>query len=191
MTRSKPLDGKKKKSIRATTPDSETIDELEPGDEVLREFIADFSAAGALMRRLRRSLAASLTLTTTEHSVMLGLWYCQRRGETSVRELADHLHVAAAHVTAELNKLMKLELIDKSPSASDKRAVSVRLTKRGHDLLNKLAPMLSEVNQSLFAGVSYSEMVIAHRFLKRIIEQAPEAIHIADIQNAKKAQLRK
>lgn len=165
----------------------EIINTLAPDDAVLREFISDFSAASALMRRLRRSLAESLELSAAEHSVMLGLWYCERSGETSVRGLADHLHVAAAHVTAELGKLERAGLVLKRPSLSDKRAVNVQLSKKGHALLNRLAPMLREVNISLFAGVHYSDMVVVHRFFRQVIEQAPEAIRIAELQNARAA----
>jgi DNA-binding MarR family transcriptional regulator len=158
---------------------SDLINELPPEDSVLREFISDFSAANALMRRLRASLASSLGLSAAGHSVLLGLWYCERHGETTVRELADHLHVAAAHVTAEIGNLLKRGLVSKVPSERDKRAVSVRLSKEGRELLKKLAPILKEVNVSLFAGVHYSEMIIVHRFLKRIVNQAPEAIQVA------------
>lgn len=160
-----------------------TIDELAPGDLVLREFIADFSAASALMRRLRRVLSESHDLTAAEQSVILALWYCERRGETSVRELADHLHVAAANVTAELGRLEGMGIVSKSPSSSDRRSLSIQLTKQGHEILDGLAPTLREVNFSLFAGVSYSDMVVVHRFFKRLIDQAPDAIHIAEQRN--------
>lgn len=166
-------------------------DRLDPGAAVLREFIADFNAAGALMRKLRRVLAESLELTATEYAVMIGLWYCERDGETSVRDLADHLHVAAAHVTAELGKLLEKKLIDKAPSASDRRALDLRLTDRGHEILNGLAQTLAPVNVVLFAGVSYGEMATAHQFLRRIVEQAPEAIAIAEREGAKKSRSRK
>jgi DNA-binding MarR family transcriptional regulator len=163
-----------------------TIDRLAPDDAKLREFISDFSAAGALMRQLRHRLAATLELSAAGHSVMLGLWHCERRGSTSVRSLADHLHVAAAHVTAELGKLARAGLVIKRPSASDRRAVNVQLTHKGHALLDRLAPLLREVNLSLFANVRYGEMLTVQRFFRLLIEQAPEAIGIAGLHAAKK-----
>ncbi len=168
-----------------------TIDELAPEDAVLREFIADFSAASALMRRLRRVLSDSLDLSASEQAVMLGLWYCERRGEPSVRELADHLHVAAANVTAELGKLESMGLVVKTPSRTDRRSLNVRLTQQGHDLLNDLAPILREVNLSLFAGVNYSDMVVVHRFFKQLIEQAPKAIRVAEMRKGGEKPVRK
>jgi DNA-binding MarR family transcriptional regulator len=158
---------------------SDLVNQLPPDDSVLREFISDFSAANALMRKLRASLASNLGLKAAGYSVLLGLWYCEHRGETTVRELADHLHVAAAHVTAEIGHLMKRGLVNKVPSRRDKRAVSVRLSRPGRQLLNRLAPILKEVNTPLFAGVHYSDMIIVHRFLKGVVSQAPQAIQIA------------
>lgn len=159
---------------------SHTISELSPEDSVLREFISDFTAASALMRKLRSSLAAKLGLSAAGYSVLLGVWYCERSGDTSVRDLADHLHIAAAHVTAEIGDLIELGLVTKVPSSRDKRAVSVRLSKQGRELFNDLTPILRSVNVPLFAGVQYSDMVVVHRFLKRIVEQAPDAIRVAE-----------
>jgi DNA-binding MarR family transcriptional regulator len=148
---------------------------------VLREFISDFSAASALMRQLRRRLADALGLSVAGHSVMLGLWYCQRQGSTSVRDLAEHLHVAAAHVTAELVKLERAGFVIKRPSSSDRRAVNVELSAKGFTLLDRLSPLLQDVNRVLFANVRYDDMLTVQRFFVRIIAQASEAIHTADI----------
>ncbi|HEY1980288.1 MAG TPA: MarR family transcriptional regulator [Xanthobacteraceae bacterium] len=164
-----------------------TIDRLAPDDAKLREFISDFSAASALMRQLRHRLAETIELSAAGHSVMLGLWHCEQRGSTSVRTLADHLHVAAAHVTAELGKLARAGLVIKRPSASDGRAVNVELTHNGHALLDRLAPLLREVNTSLFANIRYSEMLTVQRFFRVLIDQAPEAIQIADLHAAREA----
>lgn len=179
---------KKTKKASAAARRADTIDRLAPDDAGLREFISDFSAAGTLMRQLRQRLAATLDLSVAGHSVMLGLWHCERHGDTSVRNLADHLHVAAAHVTAELGKLARAGLVIKRPSASDGRAVNVQLSPKGHKLLDRLAPLLGEVNLSLFANVRFGDMRTAHRFFRLLIEQAPQAIRVADLHAARRAQ---
>src|SRR5580700_9834021 len=163
----------------------EAVARLAPEDAALREFISDFSAASALMRQLRRRLADNLGLSVAEHSVMLGLWYCQRRAHTRVRDLAEHLHVAAAHVTAELGKLERAGFVVKRKSTLDRREAEVQLTERGHALLNRLAPLLREVNKSLFAHVTYSDMTTAQRFFRLVIAHASEAIRTADLHAAR------
>jgi DNA-binding MarR family transcriptional regulator len=155
------------------------IGSLPPEQAELREFISDFTAASARMRQLRRALAETLGLTVAQHALMLGLWYCERRGSTSVRALAEHLHIAAAHVTAELNKLQQAGLVEKRPSAQDKRAIDLRLTPKGHTLLDRLAPLLRDVNAALFAGVDLDGMRGAQQLFRAVIEQSPRAIDIA------------
>jgi DNA-binding MarR family transcriptional regulator len=163
----------------------EAVARLAPEDAALREFVSDFSAASALMRQLRRRLADNLGLSVAEHSVMLGLWYCQRRAHTRVRDLAEHLHVAAAHVTAELGKLERAGFVIKRKSVLDRREAEVQLTDKGHALLNRLAPLLREVNKSLFAHVTYRDMTTAQRFFRLVIAHASEAIRTADLHAAK------
>jgi DNA-binding MarR family transcriptional regulator len=163
------------------------IGSLPPEQAELREFISDFTAASARMRQLRRALAETLGLTVAQHALMLGLWYCERRGSTSVRALADHLHIAAAHVTAELNKLQQAGLVEKRPCAKDKRAVDLRLTQKGHALLDRLAPLLRDVNAALFAGVDLNEMRGARGLFRAVIDQAPTAIGIAERASRRKA----
>jgi MarR family transcriptional regulator, organic hydroperoxide resistance regulator len=177
----------KRPTRRAEASRGVTIDRLAPDDARLREFISDFSAASALMRQLRHRLAETIELSAAGHSVMLGLWHCERRGSTSVRTLADHLHIAAAHVTAELGKLARAGLVIKRPSTSDGRAVNVQLTHKGHALLDRLAPLLREVNMSLFANIRYGEMLTVQRFFRVLIDRAPEAIQIADLHAAREA----
>src|SRR6185437_12593602 len=68
--------------------------EIPPGDTRLREFVADFYAAMSMMRLLRQEIASALSLTSAEYSVLLAVWYLERRKDMTVRAIADHLHVA-------------------------------------------------------------------------------------------------
>jgi MarR family transcriptional regulator, organic hydroperoxide resistance regulator len=163
------------------------IGSLPPEQAELREFISDFAAASARMRELRRALAETLGLTVAQHAVLLGLWYCERRGSTTVRALADHLHIAAAHATAELNKLERAGLVEKRPSAADKRAIELRLKRKGHALLDQLAPLLQNVNAALFSGVNLDDMRGAHRLFRAVIEHGPAAIAAAEAATPRKA----
>src|ERR1700737_3501635 len=88
-------------SRKASTP----ADKLAPEDQALREFIADLYAALSIMRLLRGQIGRTLALSSAQFSVLLGVWHLERRGEPTVKAIADHLHVAAAHVTAEIGGL--------------------------------------------------------------------------------------
>jgi DNA-binding MarR family transcriptional regulator len=158
----------------ASTP----VDRLAPDDQVLREFIADLYAAFSMMRILRRNIAKTVDLSSAEFSVLLAVWHLERQGNMTVRAIADHLHVAAAHVTAEVGNLVAAGLLTKTSHPSDKRAVGIGLTKLGRRLFHRVMPMLRQINDQLFAGVYYDEMVVVHRFFGRIIEQGWAAVRV-------------
>jgi DNA-binding MarR family transcriptional regulator len=111
--------------------------------------------------------------------VLLGVWYLERQGETTVRAIADHLHVAAAYVTTEVGKLVGKGLLTKRPASNDRRAVGIGLTKPAREVLLRLAPMLRDINRPLFIGVTYRDLITVHRFLRGIIEHGYDAIRVA------------
>jgi DNA-binding MarR family transcriptional regulator len=149
---------------------------LAPDDATLREFMADFHAAMSVMRLLRQEIASTLLLSSAEFSVLLGVWYLEREGKMTVRAIADHLHVAAAHVTAEVGKLVDMGLLTKQADPLDRRAVGIGLTAAARDAFQRLAPMLRDINVHLFAGVYYRDLLTVHRFLRSIIEHGYDAI---------------
>lgn len=145
-------------------------------DSKLRMFVADMYAAMSLLRLLRQEIASVLSLSSAAYSVLLGVWYLERGSDLTVRAIADHLHVAAPHVTAEVARLVEKGLLEKRPDTIDRRAVRVALTEPARALLGPLAPMLREVNASLLAGVSRHELEPVHRFFKVIIANGHDAI---------------
>ena len=153
---------------------------LAPDDAMLREFMADFHASISVMRLLRQEIASTLQLSYAEYSVLLGVWYLEREGTMTVRAIADHLHVAAAHVTAEVGKLVARGLLTKDADPHDRRAVGVGLTKAGRDVFQRLAPMLQDINARLFAGVYYRDLLTVHRFFRSIIEHGDASIRVAE-----------
>jgi DNA-binding MarR family transcriptional regulator len=155
-------------------------EKVAPEDQAVREFIADFYGALSIMRILRREIAGTLGLSSAQFSVLLGVWHLQRHSEPTVKAIADHLHVAAAHVTAEIGGLVGDGLLAKKPHARDKRAVAIALTRQGRDLFRRIMPMLREINDQLFAGTSYKDMMLVRRFLGAIISHGPAALRIAD-----------
>jgi DNA-binding MarR family transcriptional regulator len=164
--------------------DALQVNALPPDDATLREFMADLYAAMSMMRLLRQEIAATLSLSSAEYSVLLAVWYLEREGEMTVRAIADHLHVAAAHVTSEVGRLVDKGLLTKRPDPADRRAVGVGLTKAARDLFERLGPMLRNVNSPLFTDISYRDLEIVHRFVRNIIEHGYDSIRAAQAVSA-------
>ena len=148
-------------------------------DAKMRTFIADLYAAMSLLRLLRHEIASALSLSSAEYSVLLAVRYLERSSDMTLRAIADHLHVAAAYVTAEVARLEDKGLLTKKPDPLDRRAVAVELTAASRGLLSRLGPMLRDINDPLLAGISLRDLDTVHRFLRGIISHGYDAINVA------------
>ncbi len=133
------------------------------GDErAFRDFMSDIFAAAATMQTLRRSTAKPFEL-----AVMMAV--AKLDSSPSIRRIADHLHVSASNITADVGKLVKARLLAKLPDPDDARAIKITLTEKGAKLIQDLAPSLRAVNDRLFANMSRSDMTILTRLLRQIV----------------------
>jgi DNA-binding MarR family transcriptional regulator len=144
-----------------------------------REFIADLFAAVGGMHSLRRALASSVGLSAAEFSIVLATWHLQKKGTVGISTIAKHLHVAAAHVTAEVGQLVARGVLIKKPHPHDTRAVLVVLTDQGREILTQLVPLLRGINDRLFSGNDASDVAVLSRFLKQLAGESANAIRLA------------
>ena len=148
-------------------------------DLQFREFVADLFAAVAGMQSLRRALAKSVGLSAAEFSVLLATWYLQKKGRVGITAVSRHLHVAAAHITSEVGKLVHKEFIAKTQDVNDTRAVILVLTPKGEAVLGKLAPLLRRINDRLFSGNTADAVPIVAKFLNRVADDSANSIRMA------------
>jgi DNA-binding MarR family transcriptional regulator len=139
------------------------------------------------MYSLRRALASSVGLSAAAYSVVLATWHLQRKGPVGITAIARHLHVAAAHVTAEVGELVDLGLLNKKPHPHDTRAVLIELTEAGKSLLARLTPLLREINDRLFSGNKPSDVAVLSRFMQHLADESAHSIRLAQAYAAKNA----
>jgi DNA-binding MarR family transcriptional regulator len=145
------------------------------GDErAFRDFMSDIFAAAATMQTLRRSTAKPFGLSSTELAVMMAV--AKLDSSPSIRRIADHLHVSASNITADVGKLAKARLLAKLPDPDDARAIKITLTEKGVKLIRDLAPSLRAVNDRLFANMTRSDMTILTRLLRQIVVEGGRLI---------------
>ncbi len=149
-------------------------------DAAFRDFVADLFAAASGMQAVRRALGKATGLTGSEIAMLLAIRRLSVAGSVGVRALAEHLHVAGPHVTAETAKLVEAGLVEKRADPSDNRAVDIRLTQEGRRALRRLTPLVRAANDVLFAGMGNTEMAHVHRFLRRIVATSSAATSAVD-----------
>jgi DNA-binding MarR family transcriptional regulator len=130
------------------------------------------------MQSLRRALAKSVGLSAAEFSVLLATWYLQRRGPVGITAIARHLHVASAHVTAEVGNLVSANLIKKTQDSKDTRAVILMMSKQGEEVLAELAPLLRRINDRLFSGNTANATNVVAKFLKHVADESTNSVAI-------------
>ena len=154
---------------------------LQAGNDAgFRDFVADLFAASSSMQAVRRALGKATGMSGSEIAMLLAIRRLASGGLVGVRAIADHLHVAGSHVTAETAKLIEAGLVEKRADLNDSRAVDLRLTAEGRRVLQKLTPRVRAANNVLFAGMSETEMAHVHRFLRRIVTTSAEAVRAVD-----------
>jgi DNA-binding MarR family transcriptional regulator len=92
-----------------------------------------------------------------------------RRDRVTVRELGDELGLNSAGITGLVTRLERDGLARRAPSATDRRALSVRLTPEGRKLAARVAPVLAAMSGQMTEGFSSQEVAIIERFLDHVI----------------------
>jgi MarR family transcriptional regulator for hemolysin len=94
----------------------------------------------------------------------------------SQSELADSLAVEGATMVAMVDRLVKAGLVQREPSATDRRVNLVRLTETGNLLYAKVKAEADAFRKELLAGIDAKQLLAATELLetlKGIIDTAP------------------
>jgi DNA-binding MarR family transcriptional regulator len=124
----------------------------------------------------REAFGRALGLTGSQFAVLIGTAYQQGEEGVSVRALADHIQLAATHVTTEVGRLIAEGLLTKAVNGRDRRGVLIRLSPRGEAAVREVAPFVRRVNDLLFAGVSRREFAAVSEFLTRFAANTEDAL---------------
>lgn len=89
-------------------------------------------------------------------------------GQTQ-RQIADRLGIAPASLSEALTSAEKAGLVERKPSASDKRARVLSLTKRGRQVLEAAVAALGEIERQAAQDLSRLEQDDLERTLQRMI----------------------
>ena len=98
------------------------------------------------------------------------------RGPLSQSELADRLAVEGATMVAMVDRLVKAGLVNREPSATDRRVKRIVLTEAGNLLYGKVLTEAAAFRKQLLADLDQKKLLIATEFLEGlhgIIETLP------------------
>jgi DNA-binding MarR family transcriptional regulator len=153
-------------------------------DVAFRESLYLMVLAFSRLQTCREAFGRALGLTGTQFAVLIGTAYGQGQGGVpsgdqsgvSIRALADHIQLAATHVTTEVGRLTAMGLLTKTINRRDRRGVLVRLSRRGEAAVGEVAPFVRRVNDRLFAGISRRDFAVVSAFLSRFAANSEDAL---------------
>lgn len=106
------------------------------GQLALSVWVRLLKAHGLMLREVRRRVPVSLTLPQFD---VLAQLHRREEGMTP-GELTRELLVTAGNVTGIVDRLVRLGLAERRPVPQDRRAVRVRLTARGRQIMRRIIP---------------------------------------------------
>ncbi|MBI3932947.1 MAG: MarR family transcriptional regulator [Acidobacteria bacterium] len=121
-------------------------------------------AHGLLLREVRRRVPESLTLP--QFDVMAQLY--REDGGMTPGELTRALLVTAGNVTGIVDRLARLGLAERRPVPEDRRAIRVRLTQRGRQLMQRAIPRHRRDVESLLGTIPSGDLARLRALLGRL-----------------------
>ncbi|MEM8812762.1 MAG: MarR family winged helix-turn-helix transcriptional regulator [Pseudomonadota bacterium] len=145
---------------------------VQDSDATFRRFVQDLIALCGRIEQVRTGFAKRLGLTGPQYNVFLFLAQNQGRKGLTVSRVAEGLLVTTAYVTREVNQLIDLGLVTKSPNPDDGRSVLLSLTDAGAKALAALAPAYQSVNDEMFRSLDRDRFLTLSAIVERLLRDA-------------------
>lgn len=159
---------------------------IDGSDDRFRDLIYSLFVTGFRFQEIREAFGREVDISGPQYFVLMAVARHHAPGGNTlggigIGGLAEHLHVAAPHVTTEVGKLVDRGLLAKRPNPEDGRRVLVTLTEAGKAILERLAPFRQHINNVLFEGFSHQDFLTLARLLDRFLATTGRALdEVAD-----------
>jgi DNA-binding MarR family transcriptional regulator len=188
------------KGADARTPLTVSRNDLltDGADSEFRQLVHRLLAFSARLETCRSGFGALLDLTGVQYTALISIAHLEGDDGVGVKTVADHLGLSGSFLTIVTGQLAKRGLVEKSTNPQDRRRVHLRVTDKGRELLEGLAPIQRDVNDLLFQPLDAKRFRALNDIFADLIQAADEATALigyysqsgADGARAPKARLR-
>lgn len=149
-------------------------------DVEFRQLVHRLLAFSARLETCRSGFGALLELTGVQYTTLISIAHLEGahengEGGVGVKEVADHLGLSGSFLTIVSGQLAKRGLVEKSTNPQDRRRVHLRVTEKGRELLEGLAPIQRDVNDLLFQPLDAKRFRALNDIFADLIAAADEA----------------
>lgn len=122
-------------------------------------------------RNMRQRNAENCVHNSKEHltfSQLEALKFIKEHKNPLMKEVANHLSIAAPSLTPLVDELEKRCLVERGSLENDRRAVLIFLTKKGEDLMEKISKIRAEHMRYIFSKLTINEQEALIKILEKI-----------------------
>ena len=124
----------------------------------------------ALWQRKLAGVLAQFGITQTQHAVMASLRWFEQHGEPITQtHLVDHTRIDKMTLSKAIRKLEEAGLLHREGSATDSRAIEVRLTPRGRKLAGLAVVAIENADEEFFSCLADRQLAAYKSLTVRII----------------------
>jgi DNA-binding MarR family transcriptional regulator len=151
---------------------------VDGSDREFRRLVHGLFAFLARHQAIREGHAALIGLAGIEYTVLISIRQLGQEGDVHIAQVADHLHLSSAFITTITNRLVSKELVKKAARTDDRRRLTLTLTRRGTELLERLAPRQRQVNDVQFDCIEAHEFEPLLDMVERLVESSDRALSL-------------
>jgi DNA-binding MarR family transcriptional regulator len=144
-------------------------------DQLFREAIYALALSVEKLLSCRSVFARILHLTPSQFAVLMGVASQQGERGVTIKDLAAHLAMAPTHVTTEIGRLETKGLLSKRSNEADRRSILVTLTSKGEKEVERISPVVRDVNDILFQNIGVKSLINAHVVANKIVRNSADA----------------
>lgn len=144
-------------------------------DDDFRRLVHSLLSFSARLQEVRNTFGAYLGLSGTQYTILTSIAHLGCAMGVGVIQVANHLGLSAAFITAEAKKLEQSGLIEKHTNLSDRRRVLMKVTSEGISQLASLAPIQRPTNDALFKALTNEDFDHLLRLCDGLMAGAKEA----------------
>lgn len=145
-------------------------------DEQFRRMLYVLVQCVSRLLAFRDAFGREMGVTPSQFAVLMSVAHLQGTQGVTIRDIAEHVVMAAPHVTTEVGKLEKEGLLQKKPSPHDGRSVLVSLTRSGRAAMESIMPLVRDANDTLFADLDFKTMIKVQDFAQHVAINADVAM---------------
>lgn len=145
-------------------------------DRAFRVMLHDTLAFAARIEEVRARLGAVIGLPGSAYTVLTTVAHLEGKDGVGVTAVADHLHLSGAAVTIEINRLVRLGMIDKRTNPEDRRRVLLRITDRASSALDSLTRVQAPVNDALFRRLDADSFAMFAAIMRDLVGCADDSL---------------